>query len=58
MEGLGVWGTADGFREGGRSMYIPDSDNDRCRIAGGRDPRELKRRIATSFSKEKKWHIA
>lgn len=50
-DGLGFGGTADGFREGGRCMY-PDSDNERCRMAGGRDPRELKRRTATSFSEK------
>lgn len=57
MDGLGVAGTADGFLEGGRFMY-PDSDKERCRIAGGRDPRELKRRTATSFSEKKKCSIA
>lgn len=46
MDGLGVGGT--GFREGGRFIY-PDSDIERCLMAG-RDPRELNRRTATSFS--------
>ena len=49
IDGLGVAGIADSFLEGGRFMY-PDSDKERCRMAGGRDPRELKRRTATSFS--------
>lgn len=51
MDVLGAGGTADGFREGGRFMY-PDSDIERGRMAGGRDPRELKRRTATSLSEK------
>lgn len=44
---LGVGGK--GFLEGGR-FRTPASDEERLKGLDGRDPKELKRRTATSFS--------